>query len=173
MASFVLPRQPLILVSCAVLFCLGSSRQTLLTVRSFHMCHLGQVSFFHTSDLLLALFSSLITHPSLFHLLLLPFLSPHHFPPHLSLPPFIPSSLSPSLPPSLSPSLPPSFPYSLPPSLPCSLSLSFHIFVLPCSQLFFPTHSFYPLSLRPPPVCRREFCLCSDQDHLVCSPTEV
>ena len=130
MANFVLPRQPLILASCAVLFCLGSSRQMLLTVRSFHMCHLGQVSFFHTSDLLLALFSSLITHPFLISPppsplpLSTPFSSSPFtpsFPPFSLLPPFLP----PLFPSSLSPSLPLSLPHFLPPFLFPSISLSF------------------------------------------------
>ena len=157
MVTFVLPRQPLSVLCCFLLsrFLQADASNS----EKFSYVPFGAgMSFFHTSDLLLALFSSLISHPSLVHLLLLPFLSPHHFPPHPSLPPFLPSpSLLPLLPPSLSP----------------SLSLSFHIFVLSGPQLFIPTHSFYPLSLRPPPVCRREFCLYSDQDHLVCSPTEV
>ena len=149
MVTFVLPRQPLILVFCAVFFCLGSSRQTLLTVRSFHMCHLGQVSFFHTSDLLLALFSSLITHPSLFHLLLLPFLSPHHFPPHPSLPPFLPSpfSLPFSLPSSLPPSLPPSLTPSLTPFLTSSLPFSFLPYLCPSLLSTLHSHLFFLPSL--------------------------
>ena len=125
---------------CLVLFCLSRFLQAdASNSEKFSYVPFGagmSFLFFQTSDLLLALFSSLISHPSLVHLLLLSFLSPHHFPPHLH-------SLSSSLPPSL---LPPSLPPSLlpPSSLPPFLSPSPPPY--PCSQLFILTHSFYPLS---------------------------
>ena len=109
---------------CLVLFCLSRFLQAdASNSEKFSYVPFGagmSFLFFQTSDLLLALFSSLISHPSLVHLLLLPFLSPHHFPPHLH-------SLSSSLPPSLPFFLPSSLP---PPSLPSFLPPPLHILAL-------------------------------------------
>ena len=131
---------------------------------------------FHTLSYCLTLNSSLppiLNSPSPCFLpsFFLSLLLPH---PPSSSPSFFLSLLLPH-PPSSSPSFFLTLLLPLPPSSSPSFFLSLLLPLPPSSSPSFFLSLLLPLppSLRSSPVCRGEFCLYSDQDYLVCSPSEV